>query len=247
MTGKNKFYFWTIWATAVLLFIFFIYKTSEKEAFVQQIVTMAGISVWLLLAHLIVKFYPLTNKNWKRVAPDQGALFSAAFPLYFISVLLLQNWAFLYVFEDRFDFLNFDPAIAFLHSPILIVITGLASVYGIMTSFGRRLRWNSEGIDYRDMFFESRFVRWDEIDRIDLCAAVFTDEIILKNRPRLVFAKVAGRAGLDLLEADARVNGVEFVATKGGSNLWRRWLGQADQGSEIKKKGTEPRHQNDWQ
>ncbi|NBU15063.1 MAG: hypothetical protein EBT35_10775, partial [Alphaproteobacteria bacterium] len=149
--------------------------------------------------------------------------------------------------EDRFDFLNFDPAIAFLHSPILIVITGLASVYGIMTSFGRRLRWNSEGIDYRDMFFESRFVRWDEIDRIDLCAAVFTDEIILKNRPRLVFAKVAGRAGLDLLEADARVNGVEFVATKGGSNLWRRWLGQADQGSEIKKKETEPRHQSDWQ
>lgn len=215
MTGKNKFYFWTIWATAVLLFIFYLYSTSDIQSFAQQMTTIIGTLCWSFLIYFISQHYPVIGKSWKRMGPDYPSLAWMSIPFYVPFHFIIQHWVVSYVVENRVDLLNIKSPITNFASPPFLLFLALFLVYGILTSFVRRLRWNSEGIDYRDMFFESRFLRWDEIDRVELGGSFIADELRLKDGSRVMLAKLAGRAGLDQFKTDARAKGVEIVAAKG--------------------------------
>jgi len=218
MTKRKRFYFWIGYVAFVVLILFYVNRSDGAKPATNLAVICATTLVCFSIAQWLSRYHLVSTKaGWKVLGPDPTDLILMGMPFYIAFKTIIQQSVALYVFADPSNFSYSHLLMVYTEQPLFSMLVGSFVIYGILKGFVRRLRWNEHCVEYRDMFFETRSVRWDEIDRIELGGAFVSNEAILKNGLRLGFPKLVGRAGIDQLEADARAKGILIFPAKGNA------------------------------
>jgi len=209
MTKHRRVYFWIGFTAFFAAILFYIFNTDGPKAAVHSVFVWAIIFFGFLFLQWLARFYPITRKNgWNVLGPDPNALIFIGMPFFIALIVLTQHWVDYYFFSELYHFSYFFLLSVYVEQPLLGIFIFSFVLYGIVSGFVSRLRWNEQSIEYRNMFFETRSVRWGDIDHVELGGPFVSNEAILKNGKRIKFAKFFARAGVDQLEGYARTKGI---------------------------------------
>ncbi len=213
MTRRRQIYLWAGYMAFMILILFYVYKSSGTKSAANSAAVPLMVFFGFSVVHWLTRHYPVTTKSgWHVLGPHPSDLISIGMPVYIALMTLLQHWIGYYFFSDFSDFSYSYLLLIYSEQPLFSLFVGCCMLYGILHGFVRRLRWNEQRVEFRDMFFETRSARWDEIDRVVLGGAFVGNEAILISGVRIVFPNLTGRAGASQLEADARARGIAIIA-----------------------------------
>jgi len=209
MTKQRLIYFWIGFAAFFALILYYIFISDGPKSVVHIVLVWAIIFFGFLVFQWLARFYPIARENgWNVLGPDPNALIFIGMPFFIALIVLTQHWTDYYFFSEPSDFSYSYLWSVYVDQPLFSILVLAFVLYGVVISFVRRLRWNKQLIEYRNIFFETQSVRWDEIDRVVLGGHFIANEAILKNGKRITFAKLVGRAGVEQLEGEARAKGI---------------------------------------
>jgi len=209
MTTQRLIYFWIGFTAFFALILFYIFISDGRKAAVHIVLVWAIIFFGFLFLQWLARFYPITRENgWNVIGPDPNALIFIGMPFFIALIVLTQHWVDYCFFSETSDFSYSYLWSVYVDQPLFSILVLAFVLYGVLSSFVRRLRWNEQFIEYRNIFFETQSVRWDEIDRVVLGGPFISNEVILKDGKLIVFAKLVGRAGVEQLEGEALAKGI---------------------------------------
>ena len=213
MAVRRQIYLWAGYVAFMILILFCVYKSSGAKSAANSAAVVLMVFFGFSVVQWLARHYPVTTKSgWHVLGPDPNDLISIGMPVYIALMTLMQHWIGYYFFSDFSDFSYSYLLHIYIEQPLFSLFVGCFMLYGILKGFVRRLRWNEQRVEFRDMFFETRLARWDEIDRGVLGGAFVGNEAILKSGARIVLPNLTGRAGASKLEADARARGIAIIA-----------------------------------
>lgn len=212
MTRQKWIYFWIVLVAIEGLSLAHLYKSEGAKSVSHSVIILVTVYFWGNLLDRLARSYPISVKHgWNVIGPSPNALILVGMPALIALVAILQQWVDNCFGFDTSHFSYYDLLMIYIDQPLLFIIVISFVLFGILKIFVNRFRWNDLEIEYRNLFFQTQTVRWNEIDRIVLGGAFFANEAVLKSGESVAFPRLTGVSGADQLKAEMRVRGIEIA------------------------------------
>jgi hypothetical protein len=187
-----------IFLLLLLLLLVSDYHSGGWRSVAKDSVLVVLIWTWLPIIHALVKRYRVDHGDgWKKLGPSSMHLYLATMPIF-----LVLNDLFVMAVNQYFFNIPLDlRSISALPLPLVLFIL-LPCLYGIFFGWVWRLHWDEDGVEWRNIFLQKRWIAWSDIvsvSRLNLLNLIVAK---LLDGSRIFVSP--SRAGFAELEKDAR-------------------------------------------